>query len=216
MNPVSHLVAWSGGEVTARVRGAGDRVVLLAHGAGTDQDHTLVVSLAEGLASRGLVTVTFNYPYTEAGRRAPDRAPKLLACHRDVAAWIRDAHGPDVVFAGRSMGGRMASMLAAEGESMIGLVLYAYPLHPAGKPDRLRAEHLSAIEVPMLFFQGTRDALASSDLFDRHIRSLPRADVREIEGADHSWRVRGRTLEDVVGDVVDASATWIRHLATIA
>lgn len=175
-----------------------------------------MVKLAEGLAARGLEAVTFNYPYTEAGRRAPDRAPKLLACHRGVAAWVRDRTAEHLVFAGRSMGGRMATMLAAEGEPMSGLVLYAYPLHPPGKPDRLRIDHLGEIGVPMLFFHGDRDSLARSELFDAHVRVLARAETFDLPGADHSWRVRGRTVDELLDEVCDATAAWIGGLATSA
>lgn len=210
----TETVDWGGGTVTARIRSEGEPVVLLAHGAGTNQDHPMMASLADQLAARRLTVVTFNYPFTEAGRRAPDRAPKLMECHRDVAAWVRRELGTTVVFAGRSMGGRMASMLASQGEPMLGLVLYAYPLHPAGKPDRLRVEHLTGVEVPMLFFQGDRDALATTEPFDRHIRSLPAAKVIDVPGADHSWRVKGGSVDEVIAEVAESTVVWIRHLAT--
>ena len=211
----SHAVEWGEGTVTVRVRKNGPGpAVLLAHGAGTDQDHGLMVGLAERLASHDLSVVTFNYPYTEAGRRGPDRPARLLACHRGVAAWSRREVAPDLVFGGRSMGGRMSTMLAAEGEPMAGVVAYAYPLHPGGKPDRLRIEHLVRIPVPMLFFQGDRDALARPDLFDRHVRSLPGVEVVDLVGVDHSWRARGRSLDQLLDVVVDSTSAWIRHLAT--
>lgn len=212
MTVESHQVEWEGGAVTARGYGVGETTVLLAHGAGTDQDHPLLTSLARALEERGVRVVTFNYPYTESGRKAPDRAPVLLACHRAVAGWVRHRFGGRLVLAGRSMGGRMASMLVAEGEPADGLVLYAYPLHPAGKPERLRIEHLSGISVPALFFQGSRDALARGDLFDLHIR--PWADVIDLEGTDHSWRTRGRTIDEIVGLVADETVSWIRRLAS--
>lgn len=210
----THTVEWAGGTVTSRIRGDGGPVMLLAHGAGTNQDHWMMTSLSEQLAARGLTVVTFNYPYTEAGRKAPDRAPKLMDCHRDVAAWVRNELGTSLVFAGRSMGGRIATMLASEGEQMEGVVVYAYPLHPAGKPDRLRVEHLPGIEVPMLFFQGDRDALATTELFDHHVRSLPAAEVVDLPGADHSWRVRGRSTDELIAEVAESSVGWIRRLAT--
>ncbi|MDH4119495.1 MAG: dienelactone hydrolase [Acidimicrobiia bacterium] len=208
----SFRVEWERGEVGVRLVGSGTPI-LLAHGAGTNHDHPMITGLASALAGEGLAAVTFNYPYTEAGRRAPDRMPVLMECHRSVAGWARTELG-ELVFAGRSMGGRVASMLAAEGEPMRGLVLYSYPLHPSGKPDRLRAEHLPAIEVPMLFFQGGRDALARSELFDRHVRPLTGATVVDLEGLDHSWRGGGHTYADVVPGVASATAAWIRHLAS--
>lgn len=210
----SHHVSWEGGIVSARVYGSGSTAVLLAHGAGTNHDHAHIVGLAEGLASHDLAVVTFNYLYTEAGRRAPDRTPVLLACHRAVAAWARQEISERLVLAGRSMGGRMASMLAAEGEPMAGLILYAYPLHPAGRPESLRIEHLPLITVPMLFFQGDRDALARSDLFDQHIRRLSTAEVVDMEGVDHSWRGRGRSQSELLAWIAARSADWIARLAS--
>lgn len=209
-----HHVSWDGGIVSARVYGSGGTAVLLAHGAGTNHEHAHIVGLAEGLASHDLAVVTFNYPYTEAGRKAPDRTPVLLACHRALAAWVCGQVSGRLVFAGRSMGGRMASMLAAEGEPMTGLIVYAYPLHPAGKPESLRVEHLPRITVPMLFFQGDRDALARSDLFDQHIRGLPTAEVVDLEAVDHSWRGRGRTQPELLAWIAERSADWIARLAS--
>ena len=156
--------------------------------------------------------ITFNYPYTEAGRRAPDRAPKLLACHRAVAEHARHRYGSSPILAGRSMGGRMATMLAAEGSDVAGIVCLAYPLHPAGKPDKLRIEHLPEITVPMLFFQGSRDALSRAELFDEHVRPLPNATVVDMDGADHSFRGRGWTLERVQSVVTEGYETWLDRL----
>lgn len=205
---------WADGEtVTAIVYRLGSPTMLLAHGAGTNQDHPLVAGTAERLAADGLGVVTFNYPYTEAGRKAPDRAAKLLACHDAVARAVGSWSPEGVVLAGRSMGGRMATMLAAEGTDAIGVVCLAYPLHPAGKPDRLRIEHLDRIAVPMLFFQGSRDALSRADLFDTHVRSLPAATVIDMEGADHSFRGRGWTPERVTGVVAEGYARWLASLA---
>lgn len=207
-------VEWADGEtVTAIVYRLGSPTMLLAHGAGTNQDHPLVAGIAERLAAEGQGVVTFNYPYTEAGRKAPDRAAKLLACHDAVARAVGSWSPEGVVLAGRSMGGRMATMLAAEGTGATGVVCLAYPLHPAGKPDRLRIEHLDRIAVPMLFFQGSRDALSRADLFDTHVRSLPAATVVDMEGADHSFRGRGWTPERVTGVVAEEYAHWLASLA---
>lgn len=109
----------------------------------------------------------------------------------------------------------MASYLAAEGDECSGLVLFAYPLHPAGRPEKLRKDHLPDITVPMLFFTGSRDALATAEPFDRWIRPLPNATVELIDGADHSFRVpksSGRTQGEVVDWIVDRTAEWVRRL----
>lgn len=211
-------IKWHDGAVTGRwrrPRSARGPAVLLAHGAGTDQDHASIVALREGIAAAGHPVLTFNYPYTEAGRKRPDRQPVLLDCHRAAARWLRSHYRGAVVFAGRSMGGRMASYLAAEGAPMAGLVLFAYPLHPPGKPERLRRDHLAAIRVPMLFFAGTRDALSRLDLFDRWVRPLPTATVILIEDGDHSFRVpkrTGRTPQDVIDSIISDTVAWIRQL----
>ena len=212
------VIRWSGGEVTGRWRRPRSErgpAVLLAHGAGVDQDHAGIVGLREGIAGAGHPVLTFNYPYKERGRGGPDRQPVLLECHRAAAAWIRSHVTTSVVFAGRSMGGRMASYLAAEGEPMAGLILYAYPLHPVGKPERLRVDHLDSIPVPMRFFSGTRDALASPDELERWIMTLPNATVTLIDGADHGFRVpkrSGMTPSDVTDRLVDETVDWIRAL----
>ena len=206
-------VAWSGDQtVTAIEYRANAPMMILAHGAGTDQRHPMVSGVAAAVADSGHGVVTFNYPYAEAGRRAPDRAPKLLSCHRAVVAEAHRRYGTPPILAGRSMGGRMATMLAAEGADVAGVVCLAYPVHPAGKPDRLRIDHLSDITVPMLFFQGSRDSLSRSDLFDEHIRPLPHATVVDMEGADHSFRGRGWTAERVQATVVDGYEAWMRSL----
>lgn len=194
--------------MSAVVRGEGEVTVLLAHGAGTDQHHRMMVGIAEAVAQQ-LRVVTFNYPYTEAGRRRPDRAEVLVECHRTVADRVRSEFGPALVLAGRSMGGRMGTMLAAEGYPCRGAVCYAYPLHPAGRPEKLRIHHLGAVGVPMLFFQGSRDALSREDLFDTYVRPLPNATVVDMDGADHSFRGRGFTEPDLYEFLAAHTVEWI-------
>ncbi len=186
MEPSRVKVSFDGGEVTAALYGTGGTPLLLAHGAGTDQWHARMVGLAEALAGEGAWVMTFNYPYTEAGKKRPDPMASLLACHRAARDHLAVLAGREVVLSGRSMGGRMATYLAAAGEPARALVLYAYPLHPAGQHDKLRTAHLPDISIPMLFFQGTRDALSRQDLFDRHVRPLPNATVELLAGATHA------------------------------
>ena len=183
-----------------------NRGFLLAHGAGTNQDHPRIVELRDGLARAGLSVLTFNYPYSEAGRKSPDAQALLLNAHRAARDFLADETGGPVVMAGRSMGGRMGTYLAAAGEPVRGLVLYAYPLHPPGKPDKLRVDHLPSITVPMLFFQGTRDPLSRMDLFDRYVRPLPNATIELLE-ADHSLGgAKNATL------LVNRTAEWVGNL----
>lgn len=206
-------IPWSGGEVTGRLREGGPTGVLLAHGAGTNQDHPMMVGLRDGLADSGLTVLTFNYPYTERGAKAPDRAPKLIECHRGALDFLR-GRVDGLYLAGRSMGGRMATMLVAEGDTADGIILYAYPLHPAGKPEKLRIEHLSDVMVPMLFLQGTRDSLSRMELFDRHIAGLPNVDVELLEGAGHGPRGGGWNVDSMTERYVTASVTWIEKVSS--
>ena len=192
-----------GGDRSAAQR---DRGVLLAHGAGTDQDHPRLVELRDGLGRAGLTVLTFNYLYTDAGRKGPDSQPRLLSAHRAARDYLASEVGGPVVLAGRSMGGRMGTYLAAAGEPALGLVLYAYPLHPPGRPDRLRADHLPAISAPMLFFQGTRDPLSRMDLFEQHVRPLPITTVELLE-ADHSL---GGSRNAAF--LIERTAEWISKL----
>ena len=203
-------VEWSTGKrVTTVDYGSGDTVVVLAHGAGTDQRHQMVVGIALALASEGLRVVSFNYPYTEAGRRRPDRPETLLACHRAVLDRIRAESTGAIYLAGRSMGGRIGTMLAAEGAEVDGVVAYAYPLHPAGKPDTLRVEHLADIGVPMLCFQGSRDALSRSELYDVHLRPLPFVTTIDMPGADHSFRGKDWKPDRLFPFLASHTRSWI-------
>jgi predicted alpha/beta-hydrolase family hydrolase len=199
-------IVWDAGEVTAILDGSGANGVLLAHGAGTNQEHPTMVALREGLAKQGLTVMTFNYPYTERGTKRPDRPEKLVECHQAAAeALLQDS---DRVFlAGRSMGGRMGTYLAAEGYDCAGLILYSYPLHPAGKPEKLRVAHFPDITRPMLFFQGTRDPLSRMEFFDRYIRPFPNAKEEILECANHGFTGGGWTLESMVDRLAaDSSA----------
>ena len=192
--------------------------LILAHGAGAPQSSVFMVDFARGLARRGCHAVTFNFPYTEQGRRLPDRAPVLEACFRDVIAAIRArgelAAGP-LVIGGKSMGGRIASHLAAQGVAdLAGLVALGYPLHPAGRPERLRDAHLARIRQPMLIVQGSRDAFGTPEELRPVLEPLgATATLQVVEGGDHSFKVPKRgpiTQEEVFERVQDEIARWIR------
>jgi predicted alpha/beta-hydrolase family hydrolase len=173
-------------------------VVVLAHGAGGDMGNPVLEGFAAGLATRGVGCLRFNFAYSEAGRRGPDREPKLRPVWS--AAFSRAAEDGGPVWAGgKSLGGRIASMMVADGElEAAGLILVGYPLHPPGKPDRIRDEHLYGIEVPMLFLQGTADPFAQWDLLTGVLDKLgTRATLRQVDGGDHSFRVRGRKRDDI-------------------
>jgi hypothetical protein len=169
--------------------------------------------LAEGLASSDVTAVRFNFPYSEKGRKSPDSKEHLVACWRAVADWVKREAQPSKLFlGGRSMGGRMASYLAADGYPGDGLVLLAYPLHPPGQRDRQRRDHLSEIRVPMLFVSGTRDAFADLDLLEPLVSSLG-AKLFLLEGADHGFkapRSSGRTAREIEGEVARAVLAFVR------
>ena len=195
-----------GGEETSAVFESataepGKAVFVAAHGAGSHMDHRSMLQLSEVLRSRGFDIVRFNFLYREKGSRAPDRMPKLQSCFTAVVERIRTEVGAKkLIIGGRSMGGRVASMLAAEGFDCDGLLLLAYPLHPAGQPERLRDQHLPNIKVPVLCINGTRDALCTRELMDGAIKNL-RWQMHWLEGKDHSFAVT-----DQVGEI---AARWL-------
>jgi len=168
-------------------------MITLGHGAGSPMTSPLLGGFCEALAAHGIVTYRFNFPYMAAGRKAPDRAPVLLEAFRAAQERARALAGGLALFSGgRSMGGRIASMAAAEGMPTDGLVFLAYPLHPPGRPDRIRDQHLYGVSVSMLFIQGTRDAFAQPHLLHSVLDRLgTRAELVEIEGADHGFRRAG-------------------------
>ncbi|MBK8252851.1 MAG: dienelactone hydrolase family protein [Polyangiaceae bacterium] len=186
----------------------------LAPGAGTTMENPLLVSLAEALADRGNAVMRFNFVYHERSQKRPDPQKKLLETTRAAANFLaQQCPGKKLVLAGKSMGGRMASLAVAGGYTSSGLVFLGYPLHPPGKPEKMRDGHLKNIPCPMLFIQGTRDPLCDLELLSPVISSLGgRAAVHKIEGGDHSFEVRkrdNRTPESVLTEIVNAIDGWL-------
>lgn len=198
------------GEVPATVEGSGETGILLAPGAGTDQHHFGISGLRTRLAAAGFIVMTFDYAYRAEGRSFPDRLPKLLSVHRTAAQQLRSRVGGRLVLAGRSMGGRMGTLLAAGGEECAAIVAYGYPLHPAGKPERLRVDHLADMVAPALFLTGTRDALALPHLVTQYLCSLPTATVELIDDADHSFRRRGTPAAEMLDTLAEMTVLWLR------
>jgi hypothetical protein len=189
---------------------------VLAHGAGAGMTHPFMAAVAAGLAARDVATLRYQFPSMEAGKKRPD--PPALAhstVRAAVAAAARELPRLPLVAGGKSFGGRMTSQAqaAAPLPGVRGLVFLGFPLHPAGRPSRERAQHLAVVDIPMLFLQGTRDELAHLDELEPVIASLgERATLRLFEGADHSFHVprgSGRSDADVLGDVLDAFSTWV-------
>ena len=199
-----------------------DRAVLLAHGAGTDLDAAPLRAVAAALASAGIPSLRFNYPYRDAGRAAPDRAAALLAATR--AALTELAHRSELpvgqlVIGGRSMGGRYCSLVAGDEEDPVparGLLLLGYPLHAAGKPEKARDEHFRRLTLPTLFVSGTRDALAAKSDLRRSARKVKgKVSWCWLDSADHGFKPlksSGRTLDDTLTAAADASAVWVQQL----
>jgi uncharacterized protein len=162
--------------------------LLLAPGAGADRNQASLVAIDEAAAALGVRVVRMDFPYRKAGRRAPDRAPVLIAAVVEEAS--RLASSVDrVVLGGRSMGGRMCSMAVAEGLPAAGLVLVSYPLHPPGRPDKMRTQHLGDLDVPCLFVSGTRDAFGRVDELEAAIGAIPGPVTTSwIEAGDHGLR----------------------------
>jgi len=190
--------------------------LIVAHGAGAGMDHPFLVGFCRRMAEHGLATARFNFPYMDAGRRSPDPGPSLSAAWQEAFTGVSAMAGRLPILAGgKSLGGRIASMRVADGMPAAGLVFLGYPLHPPGQPERLRAEHLERIAVPMLFLQGTRDPFAEPELLAMVLKKLgDRATHVPIEGGDHSFKVRGIRKDDreIGAGLADVAAPWIRRL----
>lgn len=172
---------------------------------------------AAALAARGVATLRYQFPYMEEGRRAPDRRPRLVSAVRAAVAAAAEMEPALPLFAGgKSMGGRMTSTAAAEGPlpGLRGFVFFGFPLHASGKPGAERGAHLANVGLPMLFLQGSRDRLADLDLLRPVLEGLtPSPTLHVIDDADHGFHVpkrSGRTDEDVIEELADTAALWMR------
>ena len=190
--------------------------LILGHGAGADQMSGFMRMVANGMAARGFDVMTFNFVYKEQGRGAPDPKAKLEACYRaviDTAIKHRKLEGNKLVIGGKSMGGRIASQVAAEDSKGVdGLVFLGYPLHPPGRLDKMRDEHLPKIKAPMLFVQGSRDAFGTEEEIREIIKKhrLP-ATLFAIKNGDHSLKVpksAGTDQQDIYDSVCDHILQW--------
>jgi predicted alpha/beta-hydrolase family hydrolase len=194
---------------------------VLAHGAGAGMRHAFMEAVAESLANRGIATLRYQFPYTESGGRRPDPPGVLQATVRAAVAKAREiAPELPLIAGGKSLGGRMTSNAVAHHPlpGVRGLVFLGFPLHPPKQPGERRAEHLSAVELPMLFLQGTRDALAELDLITAVCGRLgPKAKLHVVEGADHSFAVlkrSGRSGAEVMEELATTITEWVRSLVS--
>ena len=198
----------------AKARQAGIGLIL-GPGAGAPQTSGFMVTFASELAARGIDVVTFNFLYMEQRRRVPDPNAKLEGCYRAVIEAVARRKLGKLAIGGKSMGGRIASQVAALGAADVaGLVLLGYPLHPPGKPEELRVKHLPAIETPMLFIQGSRDAFGAPEELRPFMQKLKApAELHVVEGGDHSFKVpkrAGLSQADVYKSVQDRIDQWLR------
>ncbi len=202
------------GEVSAEYIAPPDAaaILTLAHGAGAGMNHAFMVSMADALAQTGIATLRFNFPFAENKKGRPDTP---AVAHQTIEGAIAKAQqlspALPLFVSGKSFGGRMSSQyVSAHPESPVkGIIFYGFPLHPTGKPSTERAEHLKNVKVPMLFLQGSRDALAQWDLIELVCSSLPKATFIKIEGADHSFKAGKINTIEILSD---ATNKWIAKL----
>lgn len=192
-------------------------VFVCAHGAGGSMNDRGMLQTANALRTRGIGVVRFNFLYKERGSGRPDPMPSLKNCISAVVERVRnELHPETLLIGGRSMGGRAASMLAAEGFECDGLLLLAYPLHPPGQPEKLRDAHLPAIRVPVLCFNGTRDAFCRKDLMVTALKTVKTEWVMHwVDAADHSFHVpksSGRTDGEAMIEIANAAEAWAARL----
>lgn len=206
-------VLHDGIQLPVAISGDGVTACVLAHGAGTDMNGRTLLKLEAILLALDLTVVRFNFPYKARGKSLPDKMPVLMSAYQNVIRSVIERHPIRKLFiGGHSMGGRTATMLAAQPgfDLAQGLVLFGYPLHPAGKPEKLRDEHLARIAVPVLCLNGTKDGLCTQLLMERATAMLPNWTMKWIEGADHGYTARGRPQDEVWSEMRDATAEWLR------
>jgi predicted alpha/beta-hydrolase family hydrolase len=183
-------------------------IVILAHGAGAGMQHRFMENLAVELGELSIATVRYNFPYMEKGSRRPDVPAVAEKTVGAVLAHVQEAFAGESIFlAGKSFGGRMSSQFVSKHNptGVNGIIFYGFPLHPPGKPDIQRAEHLKSIKIPMLFLQGTNDALASLPLIEKVCASLPSATLVKFEGADHSFKAK---KEELISELATNTLQW--------
>ncbi len=198
-------------------RGA-DRAVLLAHGAGADMHAAALTTVADALAAAKVPSLRFNFPYKAADRRSPDRPPVLLAAvrnARDELATRAHVDPERIVLGGRSMGGRIGSMVASD-DGALALVLLSYPLHPPGRPEQLRVDHFPELTMPVLFVSGTRDAFGTPDELMKHAKKINgKVTFHWIDTGDHAFKPlksSGLTLAAALGAVAESVVAFVAGL----
>ena len=190
-----------------------ETAIILAHGAGQGMDSPFMSYFHAELRKRGFHSVRFNFEYMNANRRVPDPQPKLQARYRAVIEDVLKQHRPKrLIIGGKSLGGRVASTIAAGIPEVGGLIFLGYPLHPPGKPDRLRDQHLYSLHIPMLFISGSKDPFAEKALLESVVHKIgANATLQWIEGGDHSLKTR-RDDRESLGIAMNAIVDWIEGM----
>jgi predicted alpha/beta-hydrolase family hydrolase len=194
-----------------------DAVLVLAHGANNNMDQPLIAGLHGALARSGLVTVRFNFPYAEDGHKHPDLDDVLEGVFRLVLEYVAEAEefkGLEIFLGGKSMGARLAAQIVAKDVGASGLVFLGYPLHPPGKPEKLRDQALHQLPCPALFIEGTRDPFCRMDLLGRVLGQMPvRSDLHVIPGVGHSYESRGHTMApEILPQITRVILGWLDSL----
>ena len=192
-------------------------LLVLAHGAGAGQQHPFMVSVARLLSAKGISVVTFDFPYMRERRKVPDRAPVLEAAFRELIAAAQEwAPRLPLFIGGKSMGGRMATHLAAQQlDALKGVVVFGYPLHPPGKPDQPRTAHLPSITVPVLIVQGERDTFGAPDELRPVVKTMTaQVTLHVVAKGDHSLSVRGQKRDETLANVADIVVGWTNNVRT--
>jgi predicted alpha/beta-hydrolase family hydrolase len=197
-------------------------VLVLAHGAGASQRHPFMTACATGLAARGVSVVTFDFPYMHQKRKVPDKTPVLERCFAAVIDAVGRgdtgvAAASGIFIGGKSMGGRIATYLAAQRRADVaGVLALGYPLHPPGRPDQPRTAHLRDMRMPLLIVQGERDAFGTPAELEPVIKTMTApVTLHVVAGGDHSLSVRGRPPDDVYREVLDRVAEWMKSSARV-
>ncbi|HEY5826186.1 MAG TPA: alpha/beta fold hydrolase [Cyclobacteriaceae bacterium] len=211
MKSLRILISESSGEVSAEINEPKKMkaLLVLAHGAGAGMNHRFMVQLSDQLAVKGIGTLRYNFPYMENGKKRPDVPAVATKTVEMVLKKANELFPKTAIFAsGKSFGGRMSSQYLAKNspDFVKGIIFYGFPLHPAGAPSIDRAEHLKQVKVPMLFLQGTRDALAELSLIKNVCSDLKKASLVLFEGADHSFKSGKR---EFITELVDATEKWV-------
>lgn len=211
-------IPWETGSLTALLDESDDphALLVLAHGSGAGKDHDFMSGYARAVAQKGISVLRFNFPYMDAGKKFPDRAPVAIAVWKQVREWAgaNVSGGLPVFAAGKSFGGRMASMAVADGMDTRSLIFLGYPLHAPKKEEKLRDEHLYPLQVPMLFLEGTRDPFANRELMTQVVSGLnPDCELLWFEGGDHSFKVArsGRMVSEDGAGLAETTADFIRR-----